>query len=278
MIRFLRAARSFARNETAEVVAVDGCLLTLRRADGSIAALDPSRLAASFDVEQARALPVAAGDVLLLQANHGRTFINGERVCVRSIHNGRITLTDGRQLPAGFNTFTHGYAVTSHSSQGKTVDEVLLVASSRSFAAVNREQFYVSISRGRQRVHIFTDDAELLARRVIAGGERKAAVEMVAQRQQLRQDLARLGFSVPEHAQTDPRSTRVGRSTRLHHLSHLDRQPPVLRLIQAARAAARWISRSLRPDRVAQSHLVRQPLQPDTARHSRRLGAKPITP
>src|SRR6266508_5855916 len=86
--------------------------------------------------------------------------------------------------------FTHGYAVTSHSSQGKTVDEVLLVASSRSFAAVNREQFYVSISRGRERCHVFTDDADLLARRVTDSHERKAAVELQA----LRDDLAKLGF------------------------------------------------------------------------------------
>jgi hypothetical protein len=127
---------------------------------------------------------------LLLQANHGKEFINGERVRVREISGGRITLTDGRVLPSTFNTFTHGYAVTSHSSQSKTVDDVLLVASSRSFGAVNREQFYVSISRGRNCVHVFTDDAELLARRVTDSHERKAAVEL----QGLRDDLAKLGF------------------------------------------------------------------------------------
>src|SRR5207245_9926011 len=116
--------------------------------------------------------------------------VNGERVQVREIQNGRIALLDGRQLPAGFNTFTHGYAVTSHSSHGKTVEEVLLVASSRSLAAVNREQFYVSISRGRERCHVFTDDADLLARRVTDSHERKAAVELQA----LRDELANLGF------------------------------------------------------------------------------------
>jgi hypothetical protein len=80
---------------------------------------------------------------------------------------------------------------TSHSSQGKTVDEVLLVASSRSFGAVNREQFYVSISRGRERVHVFTDDADLLAGRVTDSHTRKAAaVELQA----LREGLAKLGF------------------------------------------------------------------------------------
>ena len=53
----------------------------------------------------------------------------------------------------------------------------------------NREQFYVSISRGRERVQVFTDDADLLARRVTDSHERQAAAELVA----LRQELARLG-------------------------------------------------------------------------------------
>jgi hypothetical protein len=61
---------------------------------------------------------------------------------------------------------------------------------SRSFGAVNREQFYVSISRGRERVHVFTDDADLLARRVTDSHTRKAAVEL----QGLRDGLAKLGF------------------------------------------------------------------------------------
>lgn len=143
---------------------------------------------------QARELKVSPGDWLLLQGNAvavRQHFVNGERVQVREIQNGRIALTDGRTLPAGFNTFTHGYAVTSHSSQGRTVDEVLLVASSRSFGAVNREQFYVSISRGRERCQVFTDDAELLQRLIGDSHERTAAVELV----KLREALAENGFS-----------------------------------------------------------------------------------
>ena len=189
-LRFVRKTRKFDRGETVEVAAVVENGLRVRRSDGTEVDFIPINAASTFDVGEARELKVAAGDWLLLQANHGRDFINGERVQVREIQNGRITLADGRQLPASFNTFTHGYAVTSHSSQSKTVDEVLLVASSRSFAAVNREQFYVSISRGRERVHVFTDDTELLARRVTDSHERKAAVELEA----LRDELAKLGF------------------------------------------------------------------------------------
>jgi hypothetical protein len=201
-------------------------------------------------------LKVAAGDWLLLQANHGKEFINGERVQVREIQNGRIALADGRQLPAGFNTFTHGYAVTSHSSQSKTVDDVLLVASSKSFAAVNREQFYVSISRGRERVHVFTDDADLLARRVTDSHTRKAAVELQA----LRDGLAKLGFvpkevlahgqqlkeKVPAHdhepstvaVRKDFRTVRPMRQTRTTRLTRL---APVQRLAQVVEDMRRWL-------------------------------------
>jgi hypothetical protein len=206
----------------------------------------PTTVAASFDVGQSRELKVAAGDWLLLQANHGKEFINGERVQVREISGGRITLTDGRMLPGTFNTFSHGYAVTSHSSQSKTVDDVLLVASSRSFGAVNREQFYVSISRGRKHVQVFTDDIEMLARRVTDSRERKAAVEL----QGLRDDLAKLGFlrqPQQEHGTVIPamavgqdfrtirpmrQSPRVFRATRLS---------PVQRLAQVAEDVQRWI-------------------------------------
>jgi len=189
-LRFVRQTKHFDRGDTVEVVATVENGLRVRRADGTEANFIPANVAASFDVGEARELKVAAGDWLLLQANHGKDFINGERVQVREIQNGRIALADGRSLPAGFNAFTHGYAVTSHSSQGKTVDEVLLVASSRSFGAVNREQFYVSISRGGERVHVFTDDADLLARRVTTRTRAKPAVEL----QGLRDGLAKLGF------------------------------------------------------------------------------------
>ena len=155
-LRFVRQTKHFDRGDTVEVVATVENGLRVRRADGAEVNFIPASAAASFDVGEARELKVSPGDWLLLQANHGKDFINGERVQVREIQNGRIALADGRSLPAGFNAFTHGYAVTSHSSQSKTVDEVLLVASSRSFGAVNREQFYVSHfpwPRARPRLH-----------------------------------------------------------------------------------------------------------------------------
>ena len=244
-LRFVRSTKTFAQGETAEVVGIKDQSLKLRRADGQEVFFKVGAGTACFDVGEARELKVAAGDWLLLQANHGKEFINGERVLVREIQNGRVTLADGRILPSTFNSFTHGYAVTSHSSQGKTVDEVLLVASSRSFGAVNREQFYVSISRGRERVHIFTDDADLLARRVTDSHERKAAVELQA----LRDDLAKLGFIRQEPLKEksitpasagngDFRTVRPMRQTRATRLTRL---APVQRLAQVVEDVRRWL-------------------------------------
>lgn len=194
-IIFHQRAGAFSKDETVEVVAVGKSSLRVKCADGSERSLNVGKVAGSMEVCQPRQLSIAAGDKLLLQANRkvaaGKNLINGELVTVKAIHGPNILLEDGRTLPADYRRFTHGYAVTSHSSQGKTVENVFLVASSRSFGAVNREQFYVSISRGRERCQVFTDDSELLRRRICDTHERTAAIELLDFREALRQK----GFS-----------------------------------------------------------------------------------
>ena len=127
------------------------------------------------DVGEKRKLKVATGDKLLLQSNWQKKFVNGELVEVKAIQGDSGLLPDGRVIPADYRTFTHGYAVTSHAAQGKTADEVLVVASSRSLPAVHQEQFYVSISRGRERCLSPHDTDSSLAhhpfQRTAGGGE-----------------------------------------------------------------------------------------------------------
>jgi ATP-dependent exoDNAse (exonuclease V) alpha subunit len=162
------------------VLAVENGALKVQRANGSETLLPLGEGTACFDVGEKRNLKVAAGDKLLLQANAvavRQHFVNGELVEVKTIIGDSILLVDGRVIPAGYRTFTHGYAITSHAAQGKTVDEVLVVASARSLPAVSREQFYVSISRGRERCRIFTDDSDLLRSHVAESSVRLAAVE-----------------------------------------------------------------------------------------------------
>ena len=89
----------------------------------------------------------------------------------------RSQLTDGRVLPASYRQFVRGYAVTSYGSQGKTVDHVLF-ADSAIRAATNTQQWYVSISRGRKSVRIFTPDKDALRKHVTRSGDRPLALDL----------------------------------------------------------------------------------------------------
>ncbi len=179
-IRFHRRKDDFVKDETVAVVAVENDSIKVQRDDGSESVFLLGAGCACFDVGEKRKLKIAAGDKLLLQANAARRrFINGELVEVLAIQGDSVVLADGRVIPQNYRTFTHGYAVTSHAAQGKTVDEVLVVASSRSLPAINQQQFYVSISRGRDACRVFTDDAEMLRSHVTRSSARLAAVEVV---------------------------------------------------------------------------------------------------
>ncbi len=129
-----------------------------------------------------RELAVAAGDRLHLKANRklasGGQVTNGELVTVKSVcADGGIELTDGRVLDREFREFLPGYAVTSYGSQGKTVDYVLF-SDSTIKAATNAQQWYVTISRGRRGLRIFTPDKEQLRENVTRSGHRPLALDL----------------------------------------------------------------------------------------------------
>src|SRR5205809_7613705 len=72
-----------------------------------------------------------------------------------------------------------GYAITSYGSQGKTVDYVLF-SDSTIKAATNAQQWYVTISRGRRGIGIFTPDKEQLRENVARSGHRPLAMEFAS--------------------------------------------------------------------------------------------------
>ncbi len=132
---------------------------------------------------QPKELSVSPGERLQLKANgrcqDGTKLANGELVTVKQIHpDGRIALNDGRVLPKNYRQFVRGYAVTSYAAQGKTVDYVLFSDSSVA-AATNEQQWYVTISRGRRGVKIFTDDKIQLRQNIAHSGDRPLALDMV---------------------------------------------------------------------------------------------------
>jgi conjugative relaxase-like TrwC/TraI family protein len=133
-------------------------------------------------------LTLSVNDRLQLKANAkavgGELLSNGEVVTVRKIRaSGEIALEDGRVLLASYRQFVRGYAVTSYGSQGKTVDHVLF-SDSAVRAATNSRQWYVSISRGRRSVRIFTPDKAELRRHIVRSGDRALALSLDLKRKE----------------------------------------------------------------------------------------------
>lgn len=92
---------------------------------------------------------------------------------------GDIKLKGGQVVAKDFCHFTHGYCVTSHNAQGKTVDRVLVAQSAKSFGqATTKEQFYVSTSRAKESVVVFTDDKASLMAQVTKSGDRMSSTEL----------------------------------------------------------------------------------------------------
>jgi conjugative relaxase-like TrwC/TraI family protein len=129
---------------------------------------------------------VAPGDRLQLKFNgksrEARPIVNGELVTVRRVQaDGSVVVDDDggtiKTLAPGQRLLNRGYAVTSYSSQGKTVDAVL-VSDSGCKAATNSRHWYVAISRARKRVQVFTEDKAELRANVCGSGEDALALEI----------------------------------------------------------------------------------------------------
>lgn len=165
--------------------------ILLKSIEGKTAHLpldQPSR----FDVMEQTSIPLAKGDRIRVTQNcfdlDNKRLNNGSLLEVTSIgKDGRIkfinTTSNYRySLNKTFGHITHAHCITSHASQGKTVDEVLIAQPSSTFAAANAKQFYVSASRGKQHARFYTNDKAGLIDHVSKLGERQSALEFASEK------------------------------------------------------------------------------------------------
>lgn len=180
-LHFHSSTRNVRSGETLLIETVTPTAIEAQRADGVRVSLSRKQ-ADCFDVGERCPLPVAVGETLLLQAtSKAHRLFNGQLVTVREVHpDGSIHLKDGRRLPREYRAFTHGYAVTSIAAQGRTVDHVFVAMDSHTLNAAHLNQLYVSCSRGRKRISVYTDDVRALYDAAARSGHRLAATELVA--------------------------------------------------------------------------------------------------
>ena len=183
VVVFNRDFRNCTRGEQAKIVGLTARHLVVEVA-GKIRQV-PQNLLDKITVCLSHVLDLCAGDRLQLKANSttsdGRKIANGEIVSVaRVLATGAIRLKDGRVLPPHYRQFQRGYAVTSYGSQGKTIDHVLF-SDAAVRAASNAQQWYVTISRGRKSIKIFTPDKEQLRHAIARSGDRELALDLIPQ-------------------------------------------------------------------------------------------------
>ena len=193
------------RYATVEAVNRDGKFLVLRTDDGHRIEASPARwkdgdeVAAEVYTPEKRML--GAGDrVQFRRPDNRRDIANAEFATITAIGSRQAKLRfeskEQRELVLAIEALRHvdhGYTVTSFSSQGSTVDKVIINDDSRRGARlVNREQEYVSVSRARIDARIYTDDAEALRRAVSRDPKKEIALEAVKQQptQQLKPQQA----------------------------------------------------------------------------------------
>jgi len=159
--------------------------LSVKKANGKLATYDPRRLA-GVSVYREIDREFSAGDRIQFSApDKALNVANRDLAVINSIApDGRVKarLDSGREVdfnPAEHRHFDHGYAVTSHSSQGLTSERVLVNADTGVHPDLINSRFgYVSISRASHEATVFTDNFAKLVPQLSADISKTSALKI----------------------------------------------------------------------------------------------------
>ncbi len=188
VVRYTRGSKTLgiAPAAYASVVAIDPSRnqLTVEKSNEELATYDPRRLT-GVSVYREIQREFSVGDRIQFTApDKSLSVANRDLAVIEAIHpDGRLSARlDNRQIE--FNAtehrhFDHGYAVTSHSSQGLTAERVLVHADTSVHPDLLNSRFgYVSISRASHSATLFTDDMAKLGPQLGADVSKTSALEV----------------------------------------------------------------------------------------------------
>ena len=169
--------------QVVKIVAKDN-LVTVQKSDGELVTYDPARLR-GISAYREIGRDFAIGDRVQLTApNRDLQVANRDLGTLRNFdQDGRIILRmdSGKDItfdPREMRHFDHGYAVTSHSSQGLTSERVLVNVDTGGHPELINGRFaYVSVSRASQEAHIFTNDLTNLAESLSRDVSKTSAID-----------------------------------------------------------------------------------------------------
>jgi conjugative relaxase-like TrwC/TraI family protein len=140
--------------------------VSLKSNDSKTIQWQPDKIAAkregAIEVYQKEQRDIRVGDTLRWQRNDRQhSLINSETAKVLA----SIKLQNGKMISIDLHKpnhqhWDHAYATTVHAAQGKTCDIVIAHGESFRKNLTNQQAFYVTISRARYEVHLYTDDKQ----------------------------------------------------------------------------------------------------------------------
>jgi hypothetical protein len=150
--------------------------LTLER-NGKVRRFEPSAKG-KWDVLVSSTMQVSVGDQIRVTAGfrEGKNVFKDNDIAeVREITDTELVLNDGRRMRRNGARIDQGVCITSYASQCRTVDQVVVLADGG-----DAKGWYVSLSRARDAMHVYTRNKAALRQSVMYPGERKSVWELVA--------------------------------------------------------------------------------------------------
>jgi conjugative relaxase-like TrwC/TraI family protein len=189
VVRYTRGSKAIGigAGAYASVVAIDPTAnqLTVEKANQELASYDPRRLT-GVSVYREIEREFSLGDRIQFTApDKSLGVANRDLAVIEAIHaDHRLSarLDNNRQIEfkaCEHRHFDHGYAVTSHSSQGLTAERVLVHADTSVHPDLLNSRFgYVSISRASHEATLFTDDMTKLGPHLASDVSKTSALEI----------------------------------------------------------------------------------------------------
>ncbi len=166
-VGFVRNFKGIGKaGETAKIQSVESGMLLLENGKRIYA-----RAASDFiDVGEMRKVELCKGDLIQFRVNlKDQKIYNGSLARITD-QPGVVELLfpDGKpramvELPEHYTAFDYGWVTTSHKSQGRTAENVVVAAES-----LDRKAFYVALSRGRKQMALHCPDREFLKQQLVS--------------------------------------------------------------------------------------------------------------
>ncbi len=190
IIQFNQNYNGIKRGTSWSVIEASDKGVKIKNEKGAIHTIPKDR-SMNFDVCHQSEIAIAKGDKIRITRNKydkDYRLHNGQYFDVIAVSKaGKLTVFNPisktkHEIDKDFGFLDYAYCTTSHSSQGKTVDQVFISQPAATFPGTDAKQFYVSVSRGKEAVTIYTDDKTELLEHASEIGDRQSAIELVENR------------------------------------------------------------------------------------------------